>query len=686
MKRKGNLPELLLPAGSPEALIAAVKGGADAVYLARERFGARAYARNFSAEELRQGVRYCHLHGVKVYLTLNTLLYNGELDEAVELARESWQMGVDALIISDVGLIRRIKKEGIKIPLHASTQMSVHNSLGAKEVMKLGCERVVLARELSYTNIALTTKASPIETEVFIHGALCVCHSGQCLFSSLVGGRSGNRGECAQPCRLPFDTGYTLSLSDLCLAGHIEALLSSGVASLKIEGRMKSPDYVFGVASIYRRLLDEGRNATKEEERKLKSLFSREGFTDGYFTGNKFSKMEGVRTEEDKERSREVNVGEYAFDKTPVYAKVKIRIGEPSELTLYNGEATVTVYGEVAAPAISAPLDEGEVKARLSKMGATLLSLCESDIELSLEQGANLSKKSLNELRRMAAEEFESLYAKPRLCSLESSQEEDFRRVTPTPKKTAVFYNASLYNSLSEKKETDAFDICFLPLDKLKVAGSVPNGIALPSVITEAELDGVLKMLEEAKAKGVRYALVSNIGHIPLIKELGLLGYGDFRLNITNKESLNYFNSQNTLGNIISAELDFKDLEGMTGGVCSFGRIPLMITERCYIRSKLSCKLDTSLPTVRTGVNNCLLKDRRGAEFPVLCEYGHRNVIFNSVPTYLGDMKDRLNRGGLGEHFIFSSEGVEEARELLLSYKKGEKINGALRRIGRRKS
>ena len=245
MKRGGRLPELLAPAGDFECLIAAVAAGADAIYVGGRLYSARAYAKNFDMDELVKAVEYCHLHGVKLYVTLNTLLYDRELEGAVSFARELYRIGVDALIVADLGLVRILREVLPELELHASTQMSVHNVDGANAAHALGCKRVVLARELSGKDIADITERCAPEVEVFLHGALCVCYSGQCLFSSLVGGRSGNRGECAQPCRLPYNGGkYPLSLSDMSLARHIPALIESGVASLKIEGRMKSAAYV----------------------------------------------------------------------------------------------------------------------------------------------------------------------------------------------------------------------------------------------------------------------------------------------------------------------------------------------------------------------------------------------------------------------------------------------------------
>ena len=251
MKRETDLPELLAPAGSMEALYAAVQGGADAVYLGGKSFGARAFAKNFDAEAMKEAVRYCHIHGVRVYVTVNTLVYEREIETWLAYCRSLYAMGVDALIVTDLGGISLLRKYLPDMELHASTQMGIHNSEGVAAAAALGLRRAVVARECSLADLSLMAERAPLELEVFLHGALCVCHSGQCLFSSLVGGRSGNRGECAQPCRLPYGEGkYPLSLKDLSLATHITELIGAGVSSLKIEGRMKSADYVFGVTRI----------------------------------------------------------------------------------------------------------------------------------------------------------------------------------------------------------------------------------------------------------------------------------------------------------------------------------------------------------------------------------------------------------------------------------------------------
>ncbi len=298
-----KLPELLAPCGSPEALEAAIEGGADAVYFGGTVFNARMNAKNFGRNEIKAAVARCHGAGVRAYATLNTQIYDRELKTALEHAAFLREAGIDALILTDPGLTSLIKAHLPDLELHASTQMTAHNRAAAETLYDLGFTRVVGARELSKANIR-TLCASRAEIELFVHGAICVSCSGQCLMSAMLGGRSGNRGECAQPCRMGYNGEFPLSMKDMCLASHIPALIDAGVASLKIEGRMKSPAYVYGVTRIYRRLLDERRAATDKELTELQRLFSRSGFTDGYFTENIGRNMLGVRSDKDIADSR----------------------------------------------------------------------------------------------------------------------------------------------------------------------------------------------------------------------------------------------------------------------------------------------------------------------------------------------------------------------------------------------
>ncbi len=669
MKRKDALPELLAPAGDISCLYAAVSAGADAVYVGGKAFGARAYAKNFDIDGLKKAVSYCHIHGVKLYVTVNTLVYDREMKELSDYIARLYEIGVDAVITADLGVIREIKRRTPEFKIHASTQMSVHSTDGAVAAAALGTERVVLARELSLENIISVTEKCPIETEVFLHGALCVCHSGQCLFSSLVGGRSGNRGECAQPCRLPYNNGYPISLSDLSLANHIKELVLSGVASLKIEGRMKSPEYVYTVTSIYRRLLDENRNVNKSESLKLKQVFSRGEFTDGYFRGDKFAKMTGVRSKSDKEATNSLAERRFDMERVPAKAKVKICLGERAEMTLSIYGKSVTVYGDTPTKAINQPLSEKDVKARLSKMGATMLSLSESDIELVLGEGINLSPAAINALRRAASEALES---SERPFVKDEYTCEKATRVAEKPFKTAQFMSKTAYLGAKSEISDNAFDIIFLPVTDF--AGET-NGVYIPPVITDLEVDYVEELLLSAKTCGAKYALTSNIGHISLAKRTGLVPIGDFRLNITNSASRAVYHELGVGFCILSPEITLPMARDIGGGEIVYGKIPLMLTERCFIKENFGC--DTR--------ERAFLSDRTGVKFPLICEFGHRNLVLNSRPTYMGDKKSELDSAGISHrHFIFTNENARDIASVINAYENSRPLKCEVRRIGKR--
>ncbi len=701
MNRKYKLPELLAPAGDKESLIAAVSAGADAVYVGGKRFGARAYAKNFENEELRWAVRYCHLHGVRLYVTLNTLVYDKELDEALQYAEFLHAIGVDALIVADLGVVSLLRRRMPDLELHASTQMGIHNTPGADFAYSIGCSRVVLARECSYNDIKQITERALPECEVFVHGALCVCHSGQCLFSSLVGGRSGNRGECAQPCRLPYGNKYPISLTDLSLAKHVKALIDCGVASLKIEGRMKSPEYVYRVTSIYRRLLDEARGATVGETSELREVFSRGGFTDGYFTGKKFSPMTGVRSEEDKQITKEKGSTKIKAESRGVKILGRFRLGQPSELTLkipvisrVDGIGTensdvilsVSVKGEVCRRAESSPLHKDGLADRLSKLGNTPFSA--SDIEIELDEGVNLSPGEVNALRRAGAEALELLFEKPirqllgrGKCEWRTPPKAECGDCEAKKLNTALFLNPRVFEELTERSNDviSQFDIIFLPLESYchtkDVAIRCAEGVYVPPVIMERELEGVMAMLKCAAELGAKYALIGNVSHVSLCKEAGLRPVGDFRLNVSNKWAKELLLTLGVSHLILSPELTLPMARDIGGGVITFGRIPLMLTERCFVKENFGCD--------RCG--SAYLTDRKGARFPILREFGHRNLILNSSITYMGDRKSELSAAKIRHsHFIFTTEGSREAAVYLNSYRNAEPLSESVRRVGRR--
>lgn len=676
-----KIPELLAPAGSPQALDAAIAGGADAVYFGGTLFNARINARNFSGDTLREAIDRCKLYGVKSNITLNTLVHEREIYDVLQYVEELYTLGADALIVADLGISRLIKHRFPDMELHASTQAAGHNTDAAKVFSELGFSRMVAARELSFNDLRTLCENSPIETEMFVHGAICVSQSGGCLASSLIGGRSGNRGECAQPCRLPYKScrknaknSYALSLKDISLASHITDILNLGVASLKIEGRMKSPEYVYGVTSIYRRLLDEGRNASPEELSELKALFSRSGFTDGYFTKKTNSKMLGIRTDADKHDSASLKGGKSTdFSallkerRRPMDMHILIEKEKPMKLCASVGNCSVTVQGPIPDRAVNQPLTGELVMKNLEKLGNTpfIAGRC----TLRLDEGLIVPISALNALRRDAV----SALSKNIAC----------RRVSPakanrwTPKynkyiktKTSRFLT---YESVPAKH---GCDIVYLPLEiYLPEMADKINGVIIPPVVFDSELATVQRMLKRAAESGIRHALVSNVGHIRLAKEAGMTIHGDFRLNIFNGYTAEVLSKLGFTDLLASPELTLPQLRDLGLPAVIYGRIPLMTLEKCVIRDLYSCE-----ECKKYGLLG--LRDRRNAEFILTRAFDHRNILYNSVPVFMQDKQDELIRYRVvGEHFIFTHESVETAEAILSGI--SMTCRGSIRRISK---
>ena len=405
--------ELLAPAGSMEALTAAVQNGADAVYMGFGDFNARRNAKNFTEADFASAVSYCHLRGVKVYLTLNTLLTDRELPPAAELARRASELGADAVLIQDPGVLRAVRQAAPDLPLHASTQMTVHSLDGVKACADLGFKRAVLSRELPASEIEYICDRSPIEIEVFGHGALCMCYSGQCYFSAVVGERSGNRGLCAQPCRMKYGwngraDSYPLSLKDACMADRLRQLKKLGVSCLKLEGRMKRAEYVAVVTRIYSTLLKEDRMPTKEEMAALEAAFSRQGFTQGYLDDNTGPHMFGVREEKTPEpkelfdQARQTYVNQ-ENPRVNVKFYALVRPEEPVQVGVEDPQGrVVTAAGDIPQAARTLPITAEQVEKQLSRTGGTPYHCL--GVKALVEPGLSVPLSTLNALRRQVLE------------------------------------------------------------------------------------------------------------------------------------------------------------------------------------------------------------------------------------------------------------------------------------------
>ncbi len=652
IRRGEALPELLCPAGSYEALLAAIEGGADAVYMGGVAYNARINAKNFTEDELRRGIALAHAYGVKIYIAANTLVYDRRLDGFLRAAEHAYLSGADGLIIADLGAAAEVHRR-IPIDLHASTQCSFHSSDASALLLDASFSRMVCAREMPQEDIEHLIDVSPLEAEVFVHGALCVCHSGQCLFSSLVGGRSGNRGECAQPCRLPFGSSYPLSLKDLTLARHIPKLCDMGVCSLKIEGRMKSPEYVRAVSAIWRRLLDARSAATDEDIRELDAIFSRGGFTDGYFVRKINHSMLGVRSERQKALSRELPKFDKITRKIPLDATLCAAEGQPLSLTLTrldNGKSAVAV-GDVPPTAINAPTDRESAEKSISRLGDTPFALNRFDCRI--EGNILLPASWLNALRRNAAAE---LCEQPLPQSVTPQDGKILPSASRKPSRSAMFYMPDQIPSSAYS----FFDIIYTPLEKYTGNSC---GVALMPVIFDSERKTVRKMLEKAVSLGATDVLVCNYAHLPLLADLPLRLHGDFRLNVTNNASVALAEHLGLDDVILSPELTLAQIADIGGNsaVCVYGRIPLMITEKCVSSELGGCSACAS--------NACSLVDRRGVLFPVIRTFSHRSIVFNSLPIYMADKYQELrSHRVVNSHFIFSVEPENVADSIINAY------------------
>ena len=710
------LPELLSPAGSPEALEAAILAGADAVYLGCPSFNARIHAHNFDENELREGIALAHRHGVRVYVTLNTLIFDRELPDLLRAAESVALSGADALIVADQGAAALIHKAIPALPLHASTQCSGHGSGMGQMLAPRGFSRFVIARESSEADIRSAVQHSGMEVEVFVHGALCVCHSGQCLFSSVVGGRSGNRGECAQPCRLPYGEGgresYPLSLKDLSLARHIPSLIDAGVASLKIEGRMKHPDYVRTVTSVFRRLLDRRRGANDEEMRLLADTFSRGGFTDGYYTKRIGHAMLGVRSESDKQRTQEVKAEALSPATLPLTMQATLLADRPTSLTvtapLWRWRApsdpapayvTAAATGDCPEAARTAPLSEDGVRQQLSKVGGTPYGV--SEFGLSLDAGLMVPVSKLNRLRRDALaaleQEQERLRAPFRLPTDPTVNPE---ALVASPEATPVGVRQSRRTATFRHPEqiTEAartyFSIRYLPLGRYDNARA--NGVLLPPVIFDSEADRVCEALVTALRSGAEHILIDNLGHLPLVRraveQAGTSPalHGGWRLNVTNTATVAFLESVGIPDVILSPELTLPRIRDIGGDVAAvvYGRLPLMLLEKCVIQSLVAGKKapDRSACSLCAS-GDVALRDRMGVRFPVLRldDTDHRNVLYNSLPLSMTDRADELERARVtAQHDLFTVESADEVDEVIRAAKTGAPLPGDVRRINRK--
>ncbi len=663
-----HLPEILCPVGNKEMLMAAVRSGADAVYLGGEDFNARRNAQNFTEQDIADAVEYCHIRGVKVYLTLNIILSDDELPRALRLAQSAYICGVDGVIIADLGLTTLIRKYLPNLALHASTQMTVHTPAAIPFLKKLGIKRIVLARELDQTAIKDICDAAhkeDIEVEVFVHGALCMSVSGQCLLSSMLGGRSGNRGLCAGPCRLPFaapnGSGYDLSLKDLSLIKHIQKLKQIGVDSFKIEGRMKRPEYV-AIATKTVKAATENR-PNDDYERMLNDVFSRSGFTDRYFLNKKTPAMFGVRTKDDVNASAKIANEIHSLyrnenQRVKLSGTAEIKKNRKISLSLFDGKHTATAYGSIPEAAIKRSIDKDTAVKSLAKLGGTPYYI--DCLECDIDDGLSVSASALNELRRSCVEKLSEL----RIHTKSSAPTPSYlpKRATKKEGSPQFFCRFDSPNQIPDNiDETIPFSI---PAH-FDVPEKIPNmknekWVELPRWINDDR--NTSQRLAYFKQKGFVGAVYSNIAQIIPIQNAGMKAMASFCMNVYNGETASLLESFKTDKILLSSEISLDDAKKLytenPKGIVAYGNLPLMLTVNCPIKNGMSC---------RDCGRRQALTDRKGINFPVRCQNGYSEVL-NSRPIYLADRMDELN----DLDFItlyFTDETPQQVQDIIYAYK-----------------
>ena len=669
--------ELLAPAGSEEALIAAVQSGADAVYIGGSRFSARSFAKNFDNSKMKEMIDYCHLRGVSVHVAANTLVKENEVKSYLDYIGNLNEMGADAVIIQDIGMAKAVSKRYPDLPIHASTQMTCASLETAKVLENAGFSRIVLARELDYEAIKRIANGVKTEIEVFVHGAICMCYSGQCLMSSMIGSRSGNRGMCAQPCRLPYkflqngkdvNKGYLLSPKDMCLVNHLEELKKIGVSSLKIEGRLKRAEYVSSVVGVFRKCLDEKRTATNSEYNELLDAFNRSGFTDGYFvnkTGrgmmtydNPSNVAENKFTDEALKRCR----ADIENKRIPVKIEANLSEYKPLMLKITDIDGKhVTVSGDVIAEiAQNKPLTEERLKDQLLKLGQT--PFVADSVDVYLDDGIILPISEINSVRRKAIDEL----IKKRI-SIKDRKINDYN---PDFKNISVknpFLSAKVRNIEQAKVCIDnGIKRIYAPLDVIKSLCDYRDSVEFIQFMPVIDKEG--KNNVEVIGDSI---LVSSLGQTN-VKDKKY--YADYRLNVFNSFSLDALEDFSCV--TLSPELSINEINSLRKSIDTelivYGRLPLMTFENCPVKAHSKCD---------RGKSYNELIDRMNERFVLMCGEGCFCELLNSKPIYMADKFSDLKDLDIKSFRLdFTVEKEDECQFVINEYKKalnGEKTKPA---------
>lgn len=677
--------EILAPAGSMESLTASVNCGADAVYIGGSKFSARKNAQNFTDDEVKSAIEYAHLRGAKVHIAVNTLMHENELKDVFEYLKFLNNIGVDAVIVQDLGVLKIAKEYFPDLELHASTQMTVHNLDGAIQAKNMGFKRVVLARELCFDEIKYISQNCGIETEVFAHGALCMSYSGQCLLSSILGARSGNRGYCAQPCRLEYtlcdsfkkpisEKGrYLLSLKDMCLADEIQKLADAGVTSLKIEGRMKSPLYSALTSYVYAKAKQNGK-CDENDIKMLENIFSRGGFTKGYFNSSYGRDMLNYNSNCDdiyKNQSKDVlefaeNLIKSSEVKRIVCGIFTAKLGKPLSLMLECDGKTVTGISQtIPEPALKTPTSKDRIKEQLLKTGGTAFEFKELDIVA--DDGINIPIKAINELRRDAFLKLEKCF----LNQDKPSTDVSFDYVKPKKQQKQYEFTCEVQTFEQAKSAFECgFSRIYIPYRVYKTQKTFfnKNSDVFYLLCENIERDKFITNPENTDLKNI---CISNISGLNTFKGYNM--HANYSLNVFNSYSAAELSKYGVTSVCLSPELNMAEIKDaspdMDFELIVYGRLRLMTVQNCLVKSALKgCK------------NNCgdghfLLKDRKNMYFPLFTQKGQCiNTIYNSLPVYMGDrMAELIKTGAKYLRFVFTTESDYEIIKLKKMYENGEK-------------
>lgn len=669
--------EILAPAGSFESLKAAVCAGADAVYMGGSRFGARAYADNPEEAVLLQAIDYVHMHGRKIYLTVNTLLKDAEMAQLYDYLLPYYKQGIDGVIVQDLGVLKHISACFPQLAIHASTQMTVTSSLGARFLKQYGVERIVPARELGIAEIRRMKEETGMEMECFIHGALCYCYSGQCLLSSLLGGRSGNRGQCAQPCRLPFgvDGGKeetVLSLKDLCTIELLPELIDAGIDSLKIEGRMKQPDYVYTVVEIYRRYADlyldgnkEAYKVRNEDKEKLAGAYQRRGYCDGYYKMHNgrqmisFARPQSVESKEPDNRNYQIQ--------EIINGNLILSAGNRAKLTVSCGNDIVSSEGAVAEPAQKQPLTAQRIEQQMRKTGNTPFTF--ETLAITMTEDIFLPMQGLNELRRNALERL----SEKRLEVFRRKEPEKRTFLMPKEAQTSVFVLSALVSEFSQLKAAAAKEeITVIYLECSRTLLQHPQ---LTQQVAQVQAQGrrvflsLPHIIRQTFTKELTLfdgILVRNLESLQWLKDIGYQKEirSDYTLYYFNRMAGAFLKAAGITSVTASLELNSRELHTLCvsdAALAVYGYIPVMVTANCIKKTTGACDRIEE-------VHN--LTDRYQKKFRVQnnCEYCY-NIIYNSLPLVLLNQKKEILKLNPKElRLYFTSESKADTAELLELY------------------